>query len=65
MQHYILGHVTDADVPSINVFLQSWNRYAPTSQLLLWAAHNTTLPLHGLPVEVRRFEPSNQAGLQR
>ncbi|EFN53366.1 hypothetical protein CHLNCDRAFT_137122 [Chlorella variabilis] len=59
-QHYLLAAVAGIDVPSLNVFLQSWRRYSPQTRIVLWVEQNATLAEHGVPADVVRFTRTAQ-----
>ncbi|KAL4859154.1 hypothetical protein ACK3TF_000923 [Chlorella vulgaris] len=65
-RYFVLAAVADIETAQLNVFLQSWRRYSPQTQVVLWAEQNTTLGLEVAPPHlVTRFARAGHIRLQR
>lgn len=65
-RYFVLAAVADIETAQLNVFLQSWRRYSPQTQVVLWAEQNTTLGLEVVPPHlVTRFARAGHIRLQR
>ena len=62
-KYYVLATVAGLDMALLNIFLQSWRRYSPRTQLVLFVDEGAGLHDFGVPAEVVPFRPPDDPKL--